>query len=414
MEIGQCSLCHQATAKFTCFCTSPPDSICAVCIAGHLESRGSHHPVSIQNQENPHVPVEEANESCDGCRGKAARTFCTCSLPLKKLCAECDIKHYENAPEAAHFRHPVGAYALATSGKVPMATFDKKQRFISSCLVCIGQELNRFHAFKTQVEDEFDALIKAVTERKGAVLEKIITAKTQLSELLGKIPVTIRDKRHVESAEAVTPFENYILNGYESETDYDLRLFTGTLELQGIEEIVENSVSVEVFSSLLEQERSLAIPVLKGSNVRLFNRKTLQMTQFDMHQQYVLIDSASAYCFIGPMTVFAVGGQNHSETYVIDVSTGKIERGPNMTTIRGWMGIINYGQCVFAIGGLGGGQSLNTAEKYGIVSKSWTPLPNTLETAKYCISVCEHTSGLYISGIDGSGSSVAYTDSLHR
>lgn len=108
----------------------------------------------------------------------------------------------------------------------------------------VGQELVSFDAFGKEVEDKHDALIRLVTASKEAGLKDIQAKKIRLVEQLGQIQVTIRDKRYKEFAEVVTVLDDQIVYGYEHQADYDVRLFAGALDLQGIEEILEKAVFV--------------------------------------------------------------------------------------------------------------------------------------------------------------------------
>lgn len=345
---------------------------------------------------------------CDECRSRAPRRFCVCSVPLKKLCADCDTEHFQKAPGQDHFLHPMAAFQSVDSGKVPLGTFRRKQLYINDFRASIGKELQRFDAFNTQVGIEFDVLIEDVKARKETALRDLQNKRIQLAVQLGEMQTIIEAKRYEDSAEVVTVLDYYIVKGYEFEADYDVKLFAGTLELQGIGKMLEKSVSVETISSLFDKQMGMDIPVLKGKSLRLYNRKTLQIAQLELDQA-TRIDNATAYCYIGPTTIFAAGGQSHAEVYMVNIENGKVEKGPNMTTLRFWVGIIYYKEHVFAFGGLNAySQYLNTAEKYDLVSKSWTPLPNPLQRAKYRCSVCEHTSGLYISGVDASSSSIEH------
>lgn len=169
MASEQCSICLQAPAKFTCSCDFPAISTCAFCIATYLEALGIHTSALIQKLEKSTVPVERVNEPCDGCRGKVARSFCLCSVPIKKFCARCDEKHYRNSPGMDHFQHPIAAFPAVAMGKVPVETFRRKQQFIQELQLSTREELARFDAFAKQVEDDFDALInKSYSEKENS------------------------------------------------------------------------------------------------------------------------------------------------------------------------------------------------------------------------------------------------------
>ena len=67
MEGGQCSLCHRTQAKYACSCAFPAISICAACLAVHLDTKGEHMAAPIKKQTAGSMQME-AYEVCDECR----------------------------------------------------------------------------------------------------------------------------------------------------------------------------------------------------------------------------------------------------------------------------------------------------------------------------------------------------------
>lgn len=90
------------------------------------------------------------------------------------------------------------------------------------------------------------------------------------------------------------------------------------------------------------------------------------------------------------------------------MKTGIVERPPNMISNRQFEGILCTRQQVFVFGGHNGTSILNTAEKYGLARKPWVNLPDLMPKGLHVVSVCEHSSGLYLSGYDGSGTSFVH------
>jgi hypothetical protein len=96
------------------------------------------------------------------------------------------------------------------------------------------------------------------------------------------------------------------------------------------------------------------------------------------------------------------GGSYSNSVYEVNVITGKVQVIASMNHSRGSIGMWNYQyRYVFAFGGWIGGVNVAVAEKIDLNTKSaWVTLPNKLQRAKRACSVCEHSSGLYISGKD--------------
>jgi len=149
------------------------------------------------------------------------------------------------------------AYQSVASGRVPLETFRRKQQFINDFQLRIGEELTRFDAREKQISEEFDTLLQKVIVKKTEAIAELQTARAQLAAQLSEIQQTIEAKRYAESPEITTALDEYIVNGYLSTTAITVQMFTGRLELQGVEEMLEKVVTVEV----LQQELGQDIPV---------------------------------------------------------------------------------------------------------------------------------------------------------
>lgn len=184
-------------------------------------------------------------------------------------------------------------------------------------------------------------------------------------------------------------------------------MFKGKLELQGIKDLLSKTVSFALDENHLFE--TLHIPVIKENNVCLYNKKTLQMTQHALSLT-PQVDKGTAYCCTTENTVFCCGGCNSSDVYEVNAQSGAVERPPGMHQNKDYAGIFNLsGKCVLLFGGVNkhyekgyvfGGwikNYLKTVEKYDLERKAWTELPS-MEVEKYSCSVCQHSSGLYISG----------------
>jgi len=296
------------------------------------------------------------------------------------------------------------AYESVTSGRVSIETFRTKQLYLNDIQARMWEELVLFDTFVKETDRAFSTLLTQITVKREAVLGDLQTNKAKLRTYLNAIQQTIQSKRYLESFEAVTVLDEYILSGYRSFHAPETKIFTGKMAFQEIFGLLEKCVSYEMQDSLILQE-SGHIPVLKGNHLRLFNRKTLHMSQLTL-SHVTRIDYATAYCFLTPNTLLAVGGIGHSDVYEVNIRSGTVERTANMNCTRWWTGVFPYrGQFVYAFGG-SNGNFLNSAEKYTIETKLWTNVRSTMQRAKQCCSVCEHLSGLYMSGIEQKGSSM--------
>lgn len=351
-------------------------------------------PASIQKKIASADPrMGQGNEVCDECKEKTAVHFCLCAVPLRKFCDGCELSHYQKARHLTHSIHPISAYQTVASGRVSVETFKKKQLNINDFLLRIEEELVKFDTFTHQVENEFEALIAQIAAKKEQILSDLQVLRGQFTADLNKMQKTIEAKRYLEES---MPLDLI-----------DIKSLSGKLKLQGIYKLLEECITYEVLGNTVLQNKEMDIPVIKGNSLRLFNPNTFQMTQRTLSQT-TRIDHGTAYCFIGADSLLAIGGNDHNEVYEINISTGKVDQAPHMNSIRWYTGIFPYkGKVVFAFGGFNG-NNLNTSEKYELTSKSWINLGNLMQREKHCCSVCEHASGLYISGSDNRSSSIEH------
>jgi len=404
MEGAQCTLCHLAQAKFACSCSLPAILICAGCLADHIEAAGTHLPVPMQKKAL--LSGGPGNEVCDECRAKAAVRFCLCTTPLRKFCEGCDFTHYQKARHMTHSVHAISAYQSVASGKVPLETFRKKQFYINDFQLRIGEELVQFDTFTKQVEDEFGLLLAQITEKKEEILRDLQTQRVKLVAHLNEIQQIIENKRYAEFFEVATVLDEYILNGYSSLQGYSEKMFRGKLELQQIKDLLAQSVTYELDENSLLRGAFVDIPVLKGNTLRLYNGRSLQCKSITLSQN-TNINNGTAICFIGADVVLCCGGDGHNDVYEVNIRSGDTRKVASTNTMRRWVGIWNYrGVCVYAFGGYNGSVRLTTSEKYLIERKTWTTLSNSMHKAKWKCSVCEHSTGLYISGNNEPGSSL--------
>jgi len=403
MEAGQCSLCHETHAKFACSCRFPTIPLCEGCIITHLGTEGAHMPIPIKKLASAGVPAT-GNETCDECRNRAAVRFCLCTTPLRKFCEQCDIVHYQKAPLLTHSKHPIVTYQAVATGRVPIETFRKKQLYINDFQLRIGEELTNFDAFMRQVEGEFDQALGKVAAKKEEIVRNLQTQRALLVSALNTAQQEIETKRYAEALIVATVLDEYLVNGYVTSAVYGQRMFAGKIELAGIYSTLEKAMTCELTPNVLQEKTEIhPIPVIKGNSLRLFHPITLQMSQLPLTQT-TEIDQSSAYCYIGNDTVLSCGGGSgssvHSEVYEISIRTGRVERAPSMKSNRSWVGIWCTNLHVYVFGGLNGRNHLHTAEKYELARKPWANLPNAMPKSMYLPSICEHSSGLYLSGCE--------------
>jgi hypothetical protein len=289
---------------------------------------------------------------------------------------------------------------------VPIQTFKAKQEYISDFLLQLEQELAHFDLFVRRVEGEFDALIAQVAAQRGTVLRDFSVQRVKLASEVAEAQQIIEAKRYAESFEVEAYMDSIVLEGYRSPQPYESHLFAVKESLQGLNSLLENAVKCEVFPLPLLSP-PLSVPVIKGNTLRLFDRITLQMSQITLNQT-TDIDNSTGFCWISNAVVLCAGGWDdgaHNKAYEINVKSAQVEKTADMNWSRGWVGMWKYKEYCFVFGGSDGYSNLDTSEKYSLSAKMWTPLPHPMERGKTRCSVCEHSSGLYISG---SGNSIEH------
>ena len=306
-----------------------------------------------------------------------------------------------------HSKHPICAYQAVATGRVPIETFRKKQFYINDFQLCIGEELAQFDAFMRQTEAEFDAVLNKVAAKKEEILRDLQTQRVKLASVLNDIQEVIAAKRYAEAFDVVTELDEYITEGYLTTAKYSLKMFTGKLNLAGISELLDKAVVYEFApNKLLEEANKALIHVVNANRLRLFHPVTFQMTQVALSQA-ITVDPHTPYCYIRAGTILCCGGNNHSQVYEINVKTGRVENAPNMNSPRVGGEIWFTKKQIFVFGGNGGGYR-NTAEKNGLDRKPWVNITNAIPKPMCRVSVCEHSTGLYLSGFDGKGVSIVH------
>jgi len=361
---------------------------------------------------------------CEICRVTEATCFCLCGSSIRRYCVSCDSAHYQQTAYLTHSRHPISVYQSVVSGKTPIDVFRKKQLFINEFQRKISEELMNFDAFVGEISQGFESLVCEINAKKEKILRDLQIERGKLVAAMSAAQEVIDSKRYVDASEAVTSLDDYICNGYATGAVYDVKMFRGVLKLSEIRTLVEKSVSYEVFPKVLEGVGQ-DIPVINGGNLRLFNRRTLQRTELTLRptpkiDNTLKIDKWTAYCYISTEKLMCSGGSGRGDVYEVNVRTGEVNQLQSMSRVRALGGIWNYKyEFVFVFGGWDGAAMISS-EKYSLTdSKTWTDLPNPIHTVKHWNSVCEHSSGLYISGPTGAvstdqGSSVEFFNPLNE
>lgn len=93
-------------------------------------------------------------------------------------------------------------------------------------------------------------------------------------------------------------------------------------------------------------------------------------------------------------------GNSSNEVYEIYMKTLTVVKTSNTNSIRGFPGIANYmSKFVYLFGG-NNSVDKASAEKYDLSTKTWAMLPSSMVKAMFAISVCKHSSGFYLHGIE--------------
>ena len=348
-------------------------------------------------------PPAQRNDMCDDCTTNAAVCFCVCLSQVRKRCQRCHETHSKDSP-AVHYKYPMTAYTVVTSGTVQYETFKKKQRYINYLLELIGGEMAPLDAFMEQAEQEFDELLRLVETTKATFLLELRAQRGKLAAALSQINQITEAKRYEETFPVETNLDDYILNGYKDSRNYKTEMFTGTIELKAIKDLLGKIITYRLREDRLFYNAAWTpsdIPILKGNSLRLYNSSTYQLTQRTLNQT-PRIDNGTAYCYILDDIVLCCGGDTQNLVYEVNVQNGIVNQVASMSQNRRWAGIFNWnGKHVYIFGGLCNGAFLSSVEKYDLGGKIWVTVPS-MQKAKHVCSVCQHSSGLYVSGRDDS------------
>jgi len=306
-----------------------------------------------------------------------------------------------------HLPSPIHAYKAIATGKVPIETFRIKQFYINELQRFIYEEFTHFDTFAKQTQTELDDFLQKITTQREKILTNLDTLRGELVLRLNEIKEIIETNRYKANFEVVTKLDKYLAEGYLTSEKYSLQMFTGKSDLAGISDLLEKSVVYTLEPNrLLEEANLVLIPVLNDDNLRLFHPDTFEMTPIALSQS-INLDQCTAYCYIGTDYIFSCGGVNHSQVNQIHISSGIVEKAPSMNSLRRYMGIWYTDMHIFVFGGYSN-THLNTAEKYGLDMNPWVNIANVMPKAMSGVSVCEHSSGLYLSGSDTAGTATVH------
>jgi len=357
--------------------------------------------IPAKPRQTPVAQALDLEKACDECRGKPAVRFCLCSTPVRKYCEQCDTTHYQKAQSSIHSTYPIAAFRTLLPGRANVELFRRKQEYIKDFKLRIGEELTNFDAFMKEVEGGFDQGLAEMKAKKEATLENLKARRGELAAALYAADQEIEAKRYVKEFEVTTVLDGYVASGYLTRAEYKSEMFAGKLELGGITPVLDGAVWYDFNPTTLQAEIGL-IPLIKDNILSLFHPTTFAMTQIPLSQQ-TPIDQSTAYCYAGTYTLLCCGGQykgySHNEVYEVNVKSGRVDKVRNMNSFRSYMGIWCTKQQVFVFGGDSlNNTHVNSAEKYGLAGKSWDTLPSSMPNTMYLPSVCEHSTGLYLSG----------------
>ena len=393
METERCSICSLSQAKFSCSCALPSLPICETCLLSHLSTAGSHITVSL----HPRVTATSlaGNEVCDECGSRPADYFCLCSSSLRKFCRGCDIPHYQKTQSRVHFKHPIIGYQGVVSSRMPIEQFKKKQFYINDLLLRLEEEVSSFDAFVKRAETEFSTLQQKIAAKKTEFLREMQTQREKLIAAIRDANQNIESKRYVENLEVISYLDDSIVHGHQYPWMNDTRLFIGNVKVQPIYQALEKLVDFEVGGILLEKAQ--AIPVFKEQTLTLYQHRLEQIPiTLDLPLK---TDIGTAYCYIGKWTILCFGGYNSNLVCEVNGQSGQVVQVSSLPTVKGFLGVWNYqNMSVFIFGGSYMNTYYNTSEKYTINAKTCTPISKLMMRIKAYCSVCEHATGLYVSG----------------
>lgn len=391
MESAVCSLCIRTPAAFLCSCEH---QVCTACIGPHMFQSG-HSPKPVTSTVTVTTPD---HETCTICRNRPASYLCFCRFPYLQLCKSCDLAHYQDSQDnVIHYKHPIHGCKNLLTGSISIQEFTAKQRFLDDLNRQLEEDLVNIENLEEKIETEFEDLITEIKTKKTNLMQKLVPEKENLTRIVKKMQEKIALNRYLSDFKVTSKFDFYLFHGYKENLPVPRVLKLDINREKITTELVKFEVNPE-FDEEIED-----IPVIKDQRLWVFNRFNMEKTEKTLSRS-TTIDRTTAYAYLNSETVICCGGYSRNEVYEVNVRTGETVGVQGMMVARGWQGIWNYRkEWVFVFGGYNG-SILSSSEKYNLVTKTWSLLPSDMTTPVHLVSVCEHSSGLYLSGIDDSSS----------
>ena len=309
---------------------------------------------------------------------------------------QCFPAHHAKYPRTLHQVMPVAAL------RQDPQEYMRKNQALTKAVAQLQKNLERVEQYCVEFADLMQNCINYLTEYRTWGLQQLQTEK---EELALAVETAIQEATNCmdQGVEPVSALGRAMLTLPTEE----LQVFSYTVSTPDLPTLCQSwahyqnhlKTLCERFNLLPEEvkelppsqvPRDLFAAIGEGNSMQLYDFHTHNTTQhtlpIQVHSGYIQVDRT---------TVLIVG----REVLTLDLLTLQITPLPSLLTPRGWVGVAQLGNTVFAFGGGGLFSPMTVCEKSSIPPTHWTPLP-PMHYARSYFTPCVFKALLYLAAGD--------------
>lgn len=387
-----CKSCGEAP-RLKCFCLEEPQYFCEACLTPHILSESKLRHIT---EEITCLQVSQHN-LCSQCETAKPHVFCTCQGEIMRLCQGCILYHINCFPRSSHPLEPVEAESLIRNPGDLKTYVERKQ--IVECLVQEARtNLKTLDSFRQETLKSIKVLAELLQTYELEIDQQIKDKKSFLEQVIEEL----ENAKYVECLDESNWAQALVKKCNSSNVSKiakELNLISTQVNLESAVEAIKGMATVKI-----SKDPTRADPVVyyikpRSKEFFFYKLREANSQKFCFPENLKLKD-VGGWCEVPLLGVFFCGGcdnENFSnETYLIDETTLNPTRLPDMINARAFPAIVHYKNSIYVFGGYRG-SSIKSCEKFDLLKKFWTPLPD-MPRPRSAFSVAVLDNKFYMAG----------------
>ena len=300
-----------------------------------------------------------------------ATDFCCCRNVETFLCEQHLLKHLREF--AVHDILPISVYG---QHRIPGYFHRLKQRTETRPLGIqqLESNLSLIDTCIDQLSTTSVRLIKQLKKLSHSIIRQLKDLKLKLADEIQAAVMETESTRYLDDPDLQSPISRLLrefVPGSES-----LALFRYAINPWQVEEFVKYEVDPSIHSVLYAAPTKMCeIPQITGNVFRYLNLETGVSTYAKLSETF---NFGTVFCQVNEGAIVALGSAPASQTaFWLKIDRASLTTLPKMAKVRQNPGVIKHADFVYAFGGYRlKCDASSSAEKYSLVAKEWTALPN--------------------------------------